>query len=468
MSLIYEERESIIRENNTAQTVFSDIIKDLKSDVVELNINTPLDGDVDLSICKFPKLRTVIFGEGKITNLINVPQHITKLVCAGNLLIELDDLPNSLLHLDFARNYLTTIDFKKIPNIQELHCEDNKIEDFGVLPKSIIALYCDHNKLKHIDLKDMKDLKTLHISNNPLVIVENLPETIHEFISENNPIAITETEREDEPKDRIEKKINYAEALAKYFKMKTKYEEDVLDKRRAAYRRGVSKKDKAARSAAVNPKCVKCSRPVGTVFSTDINGYRAICGDKEHPCGLDIKLSRGNYELSESILDAFRDAMNDTKDRIIKLKMDTLFNYVSESTSSKLFKRKIDDYNKDSKIYKDELDRYNDLYNNAHKKELIKTKMAVIYGINKNIRGMLVEYATSDNKNLLTTIIDTYSKDLLPEIENLRRLKNDIMEMNYEMNLNSPNMSTLYQSEVALSKCEYLYGEPPNVIRFSV
>jgi hypothetical protein len=468
MSLIYEERESIIRENNTAQTVFSDIIKDLKSDVVELNINTPLDGDVDLSICKFPRLRTVIFGEGKITNLINIPQHITKLVCAGNLLIELDDLPNSLLHLDCARNYLTTIDFKKIPHIQELHCEDNKIEDFGVLPKSIIALYCDHNKLKHINLKDMKDLKTLHISNNPLVIVENLPETIHEFISENNPIAITETEGNDEPKDRVEKKLNYAEALAKYFKMKSKYEEEVMDKRRAAYRRGTSKKDKAARSAAVKPKCIKCSRPVGTVFSTDINGYRAICGDKEHPCGLDIKLSRGNYELSESILEAFRDAMNDTKDRIIKLKMDTLFNYVSESASSKLFKRKMDDYNKDSKIYKDELDRYNDLYNNTHKKELIKTKMALIHGIHKDIRGMLLEYTASDNKNLLTTIIETYTKDLLPEIENLRRLKNDIMEMNYEMNLNSPNMSILYQSEVALSKCEYLYGEPPNVIKFSV
>ena len=160
--------------------------------------------------------------------------------------------------------------------------------------------------------------------------------------------------------------------------------------------------------------------------------------------------------------------MNDTKDRIIKLKMDTLFNYVSESTSSKLFKRKIEDYNKDSKIYKDELDRYNDLYNNAHRQELIKSKMSVVYEINKNIRTMLIEYEASDNKNLLTTIIDTYTNDLIPEVENIRRLKYDIMEMNYEMNLNSPNISTLYQSEIAVSKCEYLYGEPPNVIKFSV
>ena len=162
MSLIYEERESIIKDNNTAH--------------------------LDLSICKFPKLRSIIFGEGKITNIVNIPQHISKLVCAGNLLVELNDLPSSLLQLDCARNYLTTIDLSKIPNIQELHCEENKISELSALPKSLIALYCDKNKLRHIDLKDMKNLRTLHVSNNPLIIVENLPETIHEFVSENNPM----------------------------------------------------------------------------------------------------------------------------------------------------------------------------------------------------------------------------------------------------------------------------------------
>ncbi len=468
MSLIYEQRESIIRDNNTAQHVFVDIIKDLKPDLVELIIKSPLEGDLDLSVCKFSKIRSVIFGEGKITNLRNIPRHITKLVCAGNLLIELNDLPNSLLHLDCARNYLTTIDFKSIPNIQELHCEENKINELVMLPKSLIALYCERNKLKHIDLKGMSNLRTLHVSNNPLIIVENLPETIHEFVSDNNPIPLIEPTKEDIPKDHIEKKINYDEALNKYFKLKTKYEMDVREKRRAAYKRGVNRKDRAIRAAAVRPKCISCKRPVGSVFSTDINGYRAICGDKDHPCKLDIKLNRGNFELSETILKTFKDALDDTKDRIIKLKMDTLFNYVSESTSSKLFKKKMEDFTKDSKIYKEELDRHNDLYNNTHTQELYKTKMETIYEMQKNIRILLAEYANTEDRNTLTIAVHTYKNDLIPEIENLRRLKNDIMEMNIEMNLNEPDISILFQSEVALSRCEYLYGESPSVVKFNV
>ena len=468
MSLIYEERESIIKDNNTAQTVFADIIKDLKPDLVELDIKVPLQGDLDLSICKFPKLRSIIFGEGKIANIVNIPQHISKLVCAGNLLVELNDLPSSLLQFNCARNYLTTIDLSKIPNIQELHCEENKISELSALPKSLIALYCDNNKLRHIDLKDMKNLRTLHVSNNPLIIVENLPETIHEFVSENNPIAVVENTRDDGPKDRVEKQLNYAEALDKYFKLKTNYEAEVLDKKRAAYKRGVNKKDKLARAAATRPKCISCRRPFGTIFSTDINGYTAICGDKDHPCKLDIKLSRGNFELSETILSTFKEALYDTKDRIIKLKMDTLFNYVSEATSSKLFKKKMEDYNKDSKIYKDELDRYNALYNNAHTQELHKSKMETVYELQKNIRKLLAEYETTEDKNILIIAVHTYVNDMLPEIENLRRLKYDITEMNHILNANKLDISILYQSTVAPAKCEYLYGEPPSVMRFSM
>ena len=148
--------------------------------------------------------------------------------------------------------------------------------------------------------------------------------------------------------------------------------------------------------------------------------------------------------------------------------MDTLFNYVSESTSSKLFKKKIEDFNKDSKIYKEELDRYNDLYNNAHNQELYKTKMETIYELQKNIRMLLAEYANTGDTNVLNIAVLTQKNDLIPEIENLRRLKYDIMEVNIQTNLNSPDISTLFQSEVALSRCEYLYGESPSVLKFSM
>jgi hypothetical protein len=373
------------------------------------------------------------------------------------------------VYLDCDDNYISSIDLTKTPFLQELHCENNKIVEFGVLPKSLVNLYCGQNKLKHIDLKDMKELRILHISNNPLVIIENLPDTIHEFLSENNSIPVGRDDDDaGDGKGDIERKINYDDALTRYFKLKTKYEEDVLDKKRAAYQRGVNRKDRATRVAAVRPKCIHCKRPVGSIFATDVNGYTAICGDTNKPCKLDIKLSRGNFEMDEIILNTFRDSMNDTKDRIIKLKMDTLFNYVSEAASGKIFTRKIDEYNKDSKIYKDELDKHNELYNNPHTQELIKTKTETIHELNRSIRGMLSEYATTDNKNILTTVIETYKNDLLPEVENLRRLKYDIMEMNHIIVEGRPPVSVLFQSEVAMSKREYVYGEKPSVLKFVV
>ena len=469
MSFINEEREQIIRENNSAQSVLLDFIKDLRPDLVELNINTPLQGEVDLSVCKFSKLRTIVFGEGNITDILNIPDQITKLVCPRNLLVGLSDLPNGLVYLDCDDNYISSIDLSKTPFLQELHCENNKIVEFETLPKSLVNLYCGQNKLKHIDLKDMKELRILHISNNPLVIIENLPDTIHEFLSENNSIPVGRDDDDaGDGKGDIERKINYDDALTRYFKLKTKYEEDVLDKKRAAYQRGVNRKDRATRVAAVRPKCIHCKRPVGSIFATDVNGYTAICGDTSKPCKLDIKLSRGNFEMDEIILNTFRDSMNDTKDRIIKLKMDTLFNYVSEAASGKIFTRKIDEYNKDSKIYKDELDKHNELYNNPHTQELIKTKTETIHELNRSIRGMLSEYTTTDNKNILTTVIETYKNDLLPEVENLRRLKYDIMEMNHIIVEGRPPVSMLFQSEVAMSKREYVYGEKPSVLKFVV
>ena len=94
--------------------------------------------------------------------------------------------------------------------------------------------------------------------------------------------------------------------------------------------------------------------------------------------------------------------------------------------------------------------------------------METIYELQKNIRTLLAEYANTGDNNVLAIAVVTQKDDLIPEIENLRRLKYDIMEVNIEPNANSPDVSTLFQSELALSRCEYLYGESPSVVKFSM
>jgi len=175
MDIIQIQREDIIRDDNTAQASLVNILEGLKKDTVELKIDAPLSGSLDLSVIKtmkFDVIRSITFGKGNLTSIVNVPNGINKLICSDNLLIELPDLPNSLLYLDFSRNFLTTFDFAKVPHLEEIHCEDNGITEFSNIPIGIVSIYCDNNDLKRLDLRGLKKLKTLHCSNNPIIIVD--------------------------------------------------------------------------------------------------------------------------------------------------------------------------------------------------------------------------------------------------------------------------------------------------------
>jgi hypothetical protein len=475
MNIIHIKRESIIRDNNTAQRELSNILQVLNTaSTTELNIKVPLHGDLDLALLserKFNNIKTIFFGEGEITNLYNIPDGVNKLVCAKNLLVELDNLPSSLIHLDCDHNYLTSFNFSKLTMLEEFHCNDNKIEEFKNIPKSIVSLYCNQNKLKHLDLKHLSKLKFLHISNNPLIIVENLPETIHEFVSENNPIdmEIIENEYKNEETDnkmkkQIEKKIDYIEALDKFFSLKQKYEKELLRNKRKEFKKYLNKKIGSKKAALVKPKCINCRRPVGTIFSSSISGYSAICGDTNQPCQLNIKLLRSSNNTIENIVMIFKENVDEIKTKIIIQKLDTLFSYISESDSAALFSKKIKEYNEDSKLLSDNLTLYNDLHNNSHKMEMIQKKNEKIHEINKKIRMAINEYKNTEYKQTLRNAVELYIHDLMPEIDNLRRLKYDINEIIVD----DDNNEVLFQREVGISKIEHIYGEQPVVSKFKM
>ena len=97
MNIINEKRAEILSNNNDGQETLENYLKDIETvNLQELTINTELYGKLDLSFMntrKFKYIRNLTFTEGKITDLINVPSYIQKLVCAKNLLVELENLP---------------------------------------------------------------------------------------------------------------------------------------------------------------------------------------------------------------------------------------------------------------------------------------------------------------------------------------------------------------------------------------
>jgi len=144
--------------------------------------------------------------------------------------------------------------------------------------------------------------------------------------------------------------------------------------------------------------------------------------------------------------------------------MDKLFNYISEEKSVSEFKKALDDYNSDSKMYKDLLERYKDLHDNQEKALTIEKKTQEIYEILADIKKQIKEYEQTENRKILMTALHTYKRDLIPAIKHRRMNQYEVMEMDVDEDTNT---SKLFQRELALNKMDFKYGEPPRVVKFS-
>lgn len=468
-NIIHTLRENIINENNTADDVFSDFLRTLNNQTTEIYVNISLQGDLDLSILKkknFNDVNSITFIKGDITNISNIPENIKILNISNNLLIEITNLPKNIRHLDIKNNYISHLDLKQTPNLEELDCQDNQLKEISNIPNKLISLLCSRNKLKKINLNKSKQLKILHISNNPFVIIENLPEDITEFERDETADIITSDENENKNKTKESiRKIEYQTALNEYFKIKTKYEKEFKEKKKKLKEKTQNTKKYIKKLKNLTNKCIKCQRPVGTIFSLKNNKYTAVCGDTSKPCDLNISLYRGDYENIGSGLYIFKYSIDKMKEEIITQKMDTLFNYISEEKSVELFKEKMETYKTDEELYEKMSFKYREIYDNKEQKEKLEEKNTEIQNTMKYMKELLKEYEKTNEKSILQTVVNIYQKELVPKINIYNDLKYGIREM---IRKNEEENEILYQKTHKLNDIEIMFGEEPNVVRFIV
>ena len=165
-------------------------------------------------------------------------------------------------------------------------------------------------------------------------------------------------------------------------------------------------------------------------------------------------------------LEVMRDFVNQHKQDIIKQKLDTLLNYISEEDSSSLFKEKIEAYNDDNVLYMETLAKYNEVFNNEERKESILKKKKMINKVKIDMQILLNKYQETNNTEFLKTAVETYCDTLHPEMQNLTKLKYNVSEVENPENNNVLN--TLYQFEVEEAKKYMTLGEAPVVENFVV
>ena len=485
MNIIQETREGVIRDNNTAQNKLENLLETHDKGITELRIDEPLHGELDLSIFEelgFKHIQNIYLGKGEITGVRNFPTKLLVFECIDNLLIEIDDLPNTLEQLDLQYNYFSHIDLHGLSKLFKVNLSHNKLESIENLPPNIEELYCINNKLKNLSLAETQKLRVLHVSQNPNIIIENVPKSLVDLKMEDNPFAeVTYQEMHAHSLDDVdqEDKMTYHEALHQYFKLKQKYESELYENRKKAFNPFIITTTKRRKKLAqlVRPKCINCKRPVGTIFSRKGETYTAICGDTnaQTKCGLNIKLDKGSYTNHSEMLYLFRGEVESMKESIITRKLDTLFNYINERQSIHMFKKELEEYNSVSSMYKELYEKNTELHYDQERRDIILRKQKEIFKLTDTIKALLDEYKKTDNKEILRNAVEIQVKELNPEIENIRRLKYEWMEMETDIKSAGPFgsnsvievSSKLVQRDVNLSKNDYTFGEQPKLTHFS-
>lgn len=442
MSILIQEREDILLNNNNAQSLFEEIIANSdKSDNV-LDVNTSLSGDLDLSLMKSDKYKhidEITFSQGKITSIVHVPNTVKKLNIPHNILLSIDELPNQLKELNICGNSIKILDLSYLKNLEVLKCGENHMEEL-VLPKELKELYIESNNIKYLNARDFPQLKKLNIENNSLLIIDNFEIlSLEKFETKNNPLLTSgRSSGEEEEKDN-EKKVDYMECLNKYFQYKSLYENDPKH------------------------RCIKCKRKCGTIFSNADIHYTAICGSQSDPCKLNIKLYRGEYKDNSALVNSMRTAIEQDKESIIRQKMDTIFSYISEAESAKLFQEKMESYTENSELYKLALDDYNNIVDSFEKKKKIADKTKLYFEFKHSMKTLLEKYTETNNRKSLKSAMDVYVNNLMPCAEMLQTLKYPIMEVD-----NENGIYQLRQYELLNSDREISVEDAPKVEKFVI
>jgi len=483
-----QEREDIINENNTAQQQLTDILTTYNKQTDILNVNELLYGDIDLTILReqgFQLVKKVFFHPGKITNIRNVPKGITVLECDNNSLLSIQNLPGSLERLSISNNILETVTIDNLSKLTYINISHNNLSQIENLPSNIEELICEYNRIGSLDLTNLNKLKILNVSNNIMTVIEGMTENVVDFKMEHNPSISFRNTNTTKIADKIvgysdnqTDNTEYNDALKKYFLLKQNYETKELEMKRKVFKEDENKRISKQKIAKIKTKCIKCKRPVGTLFGKKDKVYSAICGDSSSPCELDIQLFSGQLHQFIDLYKMVNDEFNESKDNIIIEKLNTLFNYSNEEDSVKRFAEQLKLFNDFSQQQKDFIDKYKDIYENDERMLTINKNNDKLFKILEQKNKLLDEYKQTNNKEFLKSAIDLHINSIKPIVGSLRLNKHHIMEMLIEEKYdedgmimkveNSVKIKSLFQSPVSLSEISFPSGEQPRVIKFVV
>jgi len=199
------------------------------------------------------------------------------------------------------------------------------------------------------------------------------------------------------------------------------------------------------------PKCMGCGKAVGMVFTSQNQKHRAFCGGTP-PCSWNITIHRGEFFPVRQMMQEMIQTIDTTRDHIIRQKMDTLFEYISEENSVKLFEQHMSFYRSATELAAKYTKLYDTAYFDEHKLNVIQQKLAKIQSLVANT----VSEMESGNM----------SEAIRIQLEEIAPIATYINNLKYELNefyIGENGKGWSIQSQVIQSRTEVNVGETVSV-----
>jgi hypothetical protein len=260
-------------------------------------------------------------------------------------------------------------------------------------------------------------------------------------------------------------KIN--EAIHGFYSLKEKYN-SALEKRRqrlindpAMNWKSLSAQQKAKRLSMIKPMCIVCKQDGGSVFTETDGKLKAICGNISQPCGFHIEVSRGKYISLETLMNESLEEVRATKDEIIRMKLDLLFQFINEDELLAQFDAVQHKLQEQMKMYSEFRTYYLSVTDNDDRRKDTATHTRVIAERIAQIKEYMTEFRESEwkNRSIIDDILVLYQQDIEPAFLKLRETKYVYSQVETTENAEGSLVQMYNDGEFNLSQKQYSYHE---------
>jgi hypothetical protein len=264
-----------------------------------------------------------------------------------------------------------------------------------------------------------------------------------------------------------EERTRINDAIHGYYSLKEKYN-TALEKRRQRLMndpminwKSLSAQQKAKRLALIKPACIVCKQDGGSIFTETDGKLKAICGNISQPCGFHIEVSRGKYISLETLMKESLEEVRATKDEIIRMKLDLLFQFISEDELLDQFDAVQHKLQEQMKMYSEFRTYYLSVTDNDDRRKDTEIYTRVISEKIAQVKEYMTTFRDTEwkNRSIIDDILVLYQQDIEPAFMKLRDTKYIYSQVETTENADGALVQMYNDGEFNLSQKRYSYNE---------